>query len=1039
MEWEQVVAVDGPAGPGSGYVIAGGLVLTSAHVVPPVGGTVRVYRPGRPDSWQAVVVWRGTPGGRDDAALLRTDSTARADAADSADAVGLVPVAGVRWGRLVTQRPGTVCEVWGVPEVVQQDGRATDTLQLSGTINPGDRRVGNRYVMNLTHHPPAARTDGTSPWGGMSGAALFCGGLLAGVVTSDPAGRRHSVLEAVPAYVLLHEPGFRSALAEHRAGIGLVQEPVEWQDLAEPPEPATGPLRSPAALLRARRQVVPFRGRTTLLDQLAAWAGEPGFGALLLHGPGGQGKTRLAQHFTDRQNTQRWAVLWLRADTNFEELAVLADAAVPALVVVDYAETRTAQLATLLKTAARHPGNTPFKLLLLARTAGDWWTALHAATPTGADILDGTPVLSLPPLEPEPGNSRALAYEEAVDGFARHLPDTRGWEDHDWPDLAHRLTSRPDQTGSSMVLDSSGPLTALTLHMTALADLLDLAQPPHSPTTPTAASPGPGQSVEDRLLLHERHYWTTSAATRTPQLPGTGTLTDALTAAFLVGAATREQADTLLQQVPGLHDQPHDARRSVREWITSLYPPTVPGRPWDTLQPDRLAEHFIGHQLDDHPELAHHLARDLTQEQAQQLLTVYARTATHTVFDHRLDPHLTLLCVEQATTLAPAAITVTTQAEAPAPLLTALQQISNAPGTSQELLEQLADDLPRTSHRLANWAAHLAQRITDHHRHTAQHNAERLPDLAMSLNNLSVRLGELGSREEALEAISEAVVVYRRLAEQRPDAFLPNLASSLNNLSVDLGELGSREKALEASAEAVTIQRRLAEQRPDAFLPDLAMSLNNLSVRLGELGSREEALEAISEAVVVYRRLAEQRPDAFLPNLASGLNNLSIRLGELGSREKALEASAEAVTIQRRLAEQRPDAFLPNLASGLNNLSNRLGELGSREKALEASAEAVTIQRRLAEQRPDAFLPNLASGLNNLSNRLGELGSREKALEASAEAVTIQRRLAEQRPDAFLPNLASSLNNLSNRLGELGSREEALEAISEAVVVYRRL
>lgn len=35
---------------------------------------------------------------------------------------------------------------------------------------------------------------------------------------------------------------------------------------------------------------------------------------------------------------------------------------------------------------------------------------------------------------------------------------------------------------------------------------------------------------------------------------------------------------------------------------------------------------------------------------------------------------------------------------------------------------------------------------------------------------------------------------YRRLAEQRPDAYLPNLASSLNNLSNRLGELGRREE-----------------------------------------------------------------------------------------------------------------------------------------------------------------------------------------------------------------------------------------------------
>ena len=61
----------------------------------------------------------------------------------------------------------------------------------------------------------------------------------------------------------------------------------------------------------------------------------------------------------------------------------------------------------------------------------------------------------------------------------------------------------------------------------------------------------------------------------------------------------------------------------------------------------------------------------------------------------------------------------------------------------------------------------------------------------MSLNNLSVRLGELGRREEALAAIQEAVTIRRELAAARPDAFRPDLASSLNNLSHRLGEPGA--------------------------------------------------------------------------------------------------------------------------------------------------------------------------------------------------------------------------------------------------------
>ncbi|MET7704058.1 tetratricopeptide repeat protein [Streptomyces sp. NPDC005485] len=958
MEHGRVVAVEGPDGPGSGYVIAGRLVLTSAHGVPGEGQAVTLFRPGRPERWQGTVVWRGSPSGRDDAALIHL-----------ADPAWLPPSGpAVRWGRLVTDRPGTPCEAWGIPELVQRPGRATDTLQPSGTLNPGDRQVGNRYVMNLDHHPPAATDDGASPWGGLSGAALFCGDLLAGVITSDPAGRSHAHLEAVPAFVLLHDAAFRAALTAH-GPTGTELEPVEWQHLAEPAT-AAGLVRSPAALLRARRQIVPFRGRTPDLDRLAAWSSEPGFGALLLHGSGGQGKTRLAQHFADQLAAQRWTVLWLRADTGPDTLAVLAAAAVPVLVVVDYAENRPLQLEALLQAAARHPGASPFKLLLLARTAGDWWPALQASSPTAEDLLDGARVIALHALEPDSGRSRREAYQEAVHAYASHLPQVRGWQDFDWVTLAHRLTSNP-RPEPLAGLDRPGLETALSLHMTALADLLDTASQPFSDgrapvqaeTTTTDTT-----DVEDRLLVHERRYWTTAATTHAlhPALTQ-ATLTDALAAAFLLGADDRDQADVLLDRVPGLAGQLPDRRRAVRNWIAALYPPATHSWPWDTLQPDRLAERFLGRHLHTDPRLADHLIVGATAHQATRLLTVYTRAAAHTVFHHQLDQHLTALCVRHADLLATPAIEVATQTEAPHPLLDALQQITDQPDIQLSDLEQLEAKLPSTSHNLAPWAAHLTRRITEHYRTLPHDDPDRLPRVAGSLNDLSIRLAALGRREEALAATTESVEIYQELAQMRPDAFRPDLATSLNNHSNQLSALGRREEALAATTESVEIYQELAQMRPAAFLPHLAASLNNHSVQLSALGRRGEALAASIEAVVVYQELAQVRPDAFRPDLAASLNNLSIWLAAVGRREEALAATTEALGIRRELARARPDAFRPDLALSLNNLSIWLAVLGRREEALAAITEAVEAYRELARARPDVHQHELDRSLQVLA------------------------------------------------------------------------
>ena len=302
---------------------------------------------------------------------------------------------------------------------------------------------------------------------------------------------------------------------------------------------------------------------------------------------------------------------------------------------------------------------------------------------------------------------------------------------------------------------------------------------------------------------------------------------------------------------------------------------------------------------------------------------------------------------------------------------------------------------------------------------------------AIPLETLSMRETDLRLNEVANTAL------LARVATDDSEINRSMLAISYNNLSVRLGSLGRREEALAAVAEAVAIRRDLATARPDAFRPDLAMSLNNLSARLSSLGRREEALAAVAEAVALYRDLATAHPDAFRPDLAGALNNLSGDLSSLSRREEALAAVEEAVAIRRDLAAARPDAFRPDLAMSLNNMSNRLSSLGRREEALAAVEEAVAIRRDLAAARPDAFRPDLAAALNNLSVHLTGLARPEEAQSATLESVVIYRELAAEYPDAFRPDLAMSLLNLAIDMIEARNMEEALTHAEEAGAIYR--
>ncbi|WP_405761852.1 tetratricopeptide repeat protein [Streptomyces sp. NBC_00045] len=889
----------------------------------------------------------------------------------------------------MTDQPCTDCETWGVPDVAQRSAARAEAAQLKGRVNPGSGFVGNQYVMDLVQHPPQWSLD-TSPWGGLSGAAMFSGRLLTGVVASDRAHSAHGQLNVVPAYVLHHDPAFRAVLAEHGGVSGL--EAVEFQHLADPASTAPrGQPRSPAALLEAGRQTVPFHGREALLEQLRAWCALGGFGAWLLHGPGGQGKTRFAHHLAALLAADRWAVLLPRPDASAAELREVRHAAKPLLVVVDYAETRTGQLRTLIEAAAEHPGTTPLKILLLARTDGDWWARAKTATSLTQDYLATAPSQRLPPLEDAPAD-RPQAYHSAASAFATAIPHVAGTAAHDWRAAAAILQAPR--------LDQDGYGNALTLHMTALADLLDTVPADPSGQTRGGLRWQGVDEVEDRLLGHEGRYWHQTATTRGLE-PGLSldTLEKALAASHLAGAADREQADQTWRRLPALADQARDRRDAVTGWIGALYPPTEPGRPWGSLQPDRLAERHIGRVLAADPTLADHLLQNADAAQAAQLLTVYTRAAAHPVFNGGLDTHLTDLCVRRHHQLASHVIAIATQTDHPTPLITALEKITTDPAISLKSLKQLQNGLPDSSLRLVDVALRLARHVADRQRALAEADAAAcLPDLAVALNQLSIWLGVAGWAEEALAAVQEAVGYYRALAEANPDTYLPDFVTVLNNLSIDLGNVGRVEEGLAVVEEAVGHHRALAEANPDAYLPGLAMSLNSLSIWLGWVGQVEEALAAVQEAVSYYRDLAEAAHGAYAygPDLATALKNLSIALSKVGSTDESLAAIEEVVCIRRVLAQVNPGAHLSHLAGALNTLSVRLGDVGRVEEGLAAVQEAVGHYRALAEADPGKHLPDLAAALNNLAILMEDVG--EGSLAVSEESARIRHSLAECIP-----------------------------------------
>ncbi len=218
--------------------------------------------------------------------------------------------------------------------------------------------------------------------------------------------------------------------------------------------------------------------------------------------------------------------------------------------------------------------------------------------------------------------------------------------------------------------------------------------------------------------------------------------------------------------------------------------------------------------------------------------------------------------------------------------------VADAESQNEERLELLNRSIPFESVTLRDVNLEVARRL--HALVAADPNAATERS-ARALGQLSIALAMSGDRDEALDTARQAVDLYGRLAQQRPDVFEPDLAMSLNNLANTLSQVGSRDEALDTARQAVELRRRLAQQRPDVFEPDLATSLNNLANMLSEVGRRDEALDTARQAVDLYRRHAQERPDVFDVDLGRALIVHALCLEKSGDDRQAAEVAASAL------------------------------------------------------------------------------------------------------------------------------------------------
>jgi len=793
-----------------------------------------------------------------------------------------------------------------------------------------------------------------------------------------------------------------------------------------------------AVLLRPDREVVRFTGRDEELRLLRAWGESPEPRSVqVIVGASGVGKSRLA-----RQLAAEWeaaGALWRPVADGNEARAIAAARAVSPgrlLLVADEAETRSG-LASLLIALMADPG--PVRVLLVARSLGEWWDRL-----TGQAAAEARPLLDVPPIRLGTPLSGATPDADvaaaAVPDFARALS------------VAEPVDLEVER--------SALRLPVLLLHVAALRAVAGSAARPDRRARVVI-----GPDAVGGLLEWEARYWRQrglAAGLADDEV----LIKQAVAATTVTGVRNTAEARSVLARLPQLSGAAPQERADWARWLSSLYPSTEDGT-MGLLAPGLLAQTFVAGQLADDPVLARSVLRQLPPGPAEHALTMLAEAAAHhddarevLASALRYDlPHLAVAAGAVATRGHP---------EVAGWLCDAL---GGAPAAPEELA-QIALDLPHPSPVLAEanliatlrareslpmdpapqagaeWderaALLLAELDASSGRPGSDDDAQpgsagvgrrHRPELAASLTSLAVRLYQAGRYDEALRAGQASVRLYRELAGTERSRFRPELAAGLINLGVWLSSLGRTAEAVPPTREAASIFRELTAAGAGRYRPDLATALTNLGIWHSGQGQIEEALAGQQEAVAIFRELAAADPGRYRADLATSLTNLGIWFSRAGRPDDAVPVEQEAVMLRRELAAADPDRYRAELATSLTNLAVTFRELERPADALGPAREVVVSYRELAAVDPDTYRPELARALAGLGAMCAELGHPGAGLAPAKEAVAIRRKLADAVPAAHQLGLSHSLDTLAAILSALGHEDEAAKAREEAATI----
>ena len=764
-------------------------------------------------------------------------------------------------------------------------------------------------------------------------------------------------------------------------------------DAADPEQTALVPLGpiGLADLLAPDNAVMRFLGRQADLAALAEWSQGHGDSVLLLTGAPGIGKSRLATVFADQQRSAGWAVADLRRDPAVLE-ARRAVRPPGLLIVIDQADVHLDLISALM---THEPGPHPVRILLVARTRGEWWR--------GLERQDERRLLFAATVRP-------LGGEDDETGRVAFLHNAIS-------DIARRVSANPE-VADAVAREIVGSPT------------MSLASPLEVGLAAAQALFGSGVArVVDGVVERERRYVERSAVRAEIAYASPDLLDQYVASAQLYGAESAAVARDVVQLVAGSDGRNPAMIRHIATWLHELYP-GQDGVYWRPL-PSQVRDRLVLSAVLRTPEIVSILP-SVSATQASWALRSLVPAC-------RSQPDLAVLIWATAATSTALCTTLFAVARAsggPASaLLDQARQTVAAPGTPAAILRAVADGLGDIEPLFAGQDPDTAAALAEAFGRLAALSAPHLSIYADAVHHTGSIIEGKGRLAAALAAASDEVDLRRRVVAAQPgdEGAMTALARALVVWGRRLRLGGSPVRGQTAISEAIQLYRQVGGDAVDDA--GLAVALAEQARLLDRLDRHHEAGEAAREAVARYREIAREQPDRYSADLAATLLIEASQLRIGGQQSAAVAAGADAVAIYEAVDRR---VYAADLAYACLIHGMDLADFGLHRKGLDRLDRAVTLYRPLVS-RDARFRSALASAHLGQSILLAETGQSDDALLALTATVRILRDLSGEDPVRYARALAGAMTFLAEMLVDLGRTGAATAHLVEACDIRERL